>query len=153
MSGVFVEVGWRSGLGAGSREVDTETKKKVTGGRRRRKRGAGGRSRCVRWPRCALCGCVALKSAHLTSSQMVSATEQNNKPKSELFLLLSTADAVDVSRERARLVGLEPDRLVGQVAALAEQNPIDLVPAVVASSHTCKKMIRGIAAEGQREAL
>ena len=41
----------------------------------------------------------------------------------------------------------------GQVAALAEQNPIDLVPAVVASSHTCKKMIRGIAAEGQREAL
>ena len=89
----------------------------------------------------------------MTSPQTVSETVQNNKPKSELFLLLSTADAVDVSRERARLVGLEPDRLVGQVAALAEQNPIDLVPAVVASSHTCKKMIRGIAAEGQREAL
>ena len=153
VSGVFVEVGWRSGLGAGSREVGLETQKNEAGGRRRRKRGAGGRSRCVRWPRCALCGRVALKSAHLTSSQMVSATEQNNKPKSELFLLLSTADAVDVSRERARLVGLEPDRLVGQVAALAEQNPIDLAPAVVASSHTCKKMIRGIAAEGQREAL
>ena len=31
MSGVFVEVGWRSGLGAGSREVDTETKKKSDG--------------------------------------------------------------------------------------------------------------------------
>ena len=28
MSGDFVEVGWRSGLGAGSREVESETKKK-----------------------------------------------------------------------------------------------------------------------------
>ena len=28
MSGDFVEVGWRSGLGAGSREVESETNKK-----------------------------------------------------------------------------------------------------------------------------
>ena len=129
MSGVFVEVGWRSGLGAGSREVGLETQKNEARGRRRRKRGAGGRSRCVRWPRCALCGCAALKSAHLTSPQTVSATVQNNKPKSELFSFFSTADAVDGGQERARLVGLEPGRDVGQVVALAEQNAIDLVPA------------------------
>ena len=82
VSGDFVEVGWRSGLGAGSREVESETKKNEAGSRRRRKRGAGGRSRCVCWPQCALCGCAALKSAHLTSPQTVPATVQNNKPKS-----------------------------------------------------------------------
>ena len=38
------------------------------------------------------------------------------------------------------------------VVALAEQNAIDLVRAVVASSHTCKETFRGIAAEGQTEA-
>ena len=38
------------------------------------------------------------------------------------------------------------------VVALAEQNAIGLVRAVVASSHTCKETFRGIAAEGQTEA-
>ena len=52
-------------------------------------------------------------------------------------------------RRRAGL--LETDRLVGPVIALAEQNAIDLVRAVVASSHTCKETFRGIAAEGQTE--
>ena len=153
VSGVFVEVGWRSGLGAGSREVGLETPKNEARGRRRRKRGAGGRSRCVRWPRCALCGCAALKSAHLTSPQTVSATVQNNKSKSELFLFFSTADAVDGGQDRARLVGLEPGRDVGQVVALAEQNAIDLVPAPCLAAHLRKQTIRGIAAEGQTEAL
>ena len=153
VSGVFVEVGWRSGLGAGSREVGLETPKNEARGRRRRKRGAGGRSRCVRWPRCALCGCAALKSAHLTSPQTVSATVQNNKPKSELFLFFSTADAVDGGQDRARLVGLEPGRDIGQVVALAEQNAIDLVPAPCLAAHLRKQTIRGIAAEGQTEAL
>ena len=68
------------------------------------------------WPQCALCGCAALKSAHLTSPQTVSATVQNNKPKSELFLFFSTADAVDGGQDRARLICLEPGREVGQVA-------------------------------------
>ena len=94
------------------------------------------------WPRCTLCGCVALKSAHLTSPQTVSATVQNNKPKSELFLFFSTADA-------ARPVGLEPGRDVGQVVALAEQNAIDLISAQCLAAHLCKQTIRGIAAEGQ----
>ena len=103
----------------------------------------------MRWPRCALCGCAALKSAHLTSPQTVSATVQNNKPKSELFLFFSTADAVDGGQDRARLVGLEPGRDIGQVVALAEQNAIDLVPAVVASSHTCKRRLGGFVRRGK----
>ena len=107
----------------------------------------------MRWPRCALCGCAALKSAHLTSPQTVPATAQNNKPKSELFSFFSTADAVDGGQERARLVGLEPGRDVGQVVALAEQNAIDLVPAPCLAAHLRKQTIRGLAAEGQTEAL
>ena len=153
MSGDFVEVSWRSGLGAGSREVESETKKNEAGSRRRRKRGAGGRSRCVCWPQCALCGCAALKRAHLTSPQTVSATVQNNKPKSELFLFFSTADAVDGGQDRAQLICLEPGREVGQVVALAEQNAIDLVPAPCLAAHLYKQTIRGIAAEGETEAL
>ena len=108
MSGDFVEVSWRSGLGAGSHEAESETFKNEAGSRRRRKRGAGGRLRCVCWPQGALCGCAALKSAHLTSPQTVSATVQNNKPKSELFLFFSTADAVDGGQDRAQLTGLVP---------------------------------------------
>ena len=108
MSGDFVEVSWRSGFGAGSREVESETAKIEAGSRRRRKGGAGGRSRCVCWPQCALCGCAALKRAHLTSPQTVSATVQNNKPKSELFLFFSTADAVDGDQDRSQLICLEP---------------------------------------------
>ena len=153
MSGDFVEVGWRSGLGAGSREVESETKKNEAGSRRRRKRGTRGRSRCVCWPQCALCGCAALKRAHLTSPQTVSATVQNNKPKSELFLFFSTADAVDGGQDRTQLICLEPGREVGQVVALAEQSTIDLVPAQCLAAHLYKQTIRGIAAEGEIEAL
>ena len=69
----------------------------------------------------------------------------------DLHLSFSTADAVDIRSELTRVVRLEADRLVGPVA-LAEQNTIGLVRAVVASSHTCKEAFRGIAAEGQAEA-
>ena len=51
--------------------------------------------------------------------------------------------AVVVHDERARVVRLEPDQLVGLIVELAEQNAIDLVPAVVASSHTCKRRLGG----------
>ena len=106
------------------------------------------------WPQCALCGCAALKSARLTSPQAVSATVQNNKPKSELFLFFSTADAVDGGQDRAQLICLEPGREVGQVVALAEQNVIDLGPAPSLAAHLYKQQaIRGIAAEGETEAL
>jgi hypothetical protein len=39
------------------------------------------------------------------------------------------------------------------VVALAEQNAIDLVPAPCLAAHLRKQTIRGIAAEGQTEAL
>ena len=75
-----------------------------------------------------------------------------NKARMGLFLSFSTADAVDIRSELTRVVRLEADRLVGPVVALAEQNAIGLVRAVVASSHTCKETFRGIAAEEQTEA-
>ena len=56
-----------------------------------------------------------------------------------LFLSFSTADAVDICSELTRVVRLEADRLVGPVVALAEQNAIGLVRAVVVSSHTPAK--------------
>ena len=75
-----------------------------------------------------------------------------NKARMDLLLSFSTADAVGIRSELTRVVRLEADRLVGPVVALAEQNAIDLVRAVVSSSHTCKETFRGIAAEGQTEA-
>ena len=78
--------------------------------------------------------------------------DPGNKARMDLLLSFSTADAVDIRSELTRVVRLEADRLVGPVVALAEQNAIDLVRAVVASSHTCKETFRGIAAEGQTEA-
>ena len=78
------------------------------------------------------------------------------KARMDLLLSFSTADAVDTRSDLTRVVRLEVDRLVGPVVALAEQNAIGLVPAVVisSSSHTgtCKEAFRGIAAEGQTEA-
>ena len=65
----------------------------------------------------------------------MSATVQNNKPKSELFLFFSTADAVDGGQDRAQLTGLEPDQLVGPVVAFAERNVIDLAPAPYLPEH------------------
>lgn len=61
--------------------------------------------------------------------------------------------AVVVHDERARVVRLEPDQLVGLIVELAEQNAIDLVPAPCLAAHLRKQTIRGIAAEGQTEAL
>ena len=75
--------------------------------------------------------------------------DSENKARMDLFLSFSTADAVDIRSELTRVVRLEADRLVGPVVALAEQNAIGLVRAVVASSHTCKETFRGIAAEGR----
>ena len=78
--------------------------------------------------------------------------DSENKANMDLLLSFSTAGAVDIPNGRTRVVRLEADRLVGPVVALAEQNAIGLVRAVVASSHTCKETFRGIAAEGQTEA-
>ena len=81
------------------------------------------------------------------------ATVQNNKPKVELFLFFLTADAINDGQDRAQLICLEPGREVGQVAAIVEQNVIDLGPAPCLAAHLYKQTIRGIAAEGGAEAL
>ena len=78
--------------------------------------------------------------------------DSKNKARMDLFLSFSTADAVGIRSELTRVVRLEADRLVYLVVSLAEKNAIDLIHAVVASSHTCKETSRGIAAEGQTEA-
>ena len=101
------------------------------------------------WPQRALFGCAALKSAHASSRQTVSAEVAENKPKSGLVRVFLDRSAVEVHAERARVVRLEPDQLVGLVVELAEQNAIDLVPAVVASSHTCKRRLGGFVRRGK----
>ena len=79
--------------------------------------------------------------------------DSENKARMDLRLSFSTANAVDIRSELTRVVRPEAGRLVGPVVALAEQNAIGLVRAVVASSHTtCKETFRGIPAEGQTEA-
>ena len=137
---VFVEVGWRRGLGAEKPRSGSGKAKQGPGGRRRRKRGAGGRERCMRWPRRALFGRAALKSAHSSSRQTVSAEVAENKPKSGLVRVFLDRSAVEVHAERARVVRLEPDQLVGLLVELVEQNAIELVHAPVESQPTfqCK---------------
>ena len=68
VSHAFADLSWRRGLCAKKPRVGIANGGKVTGGRRRRKRGAGGRARCMRWSRRALFGCAALNSAHPTVS-------------------------------------------------------------------------------------
>ena len=82
---VFVDLSWRHGLCAKKSRRGTAIEKKMTGGRRRRERGAGGRARCVWWPRCALLGCAALKSAHLSSRQTVPRRALRKEPRGDLF--------------------------------------------------------------------
>ena len=67
-----------------------------------------------------------------------------NKARMDLLVSFSTAGAVDIRNELTRVARIEADRPVGPVVTLAEQNAIDLVPAVVASSHICKETFRGI---------
>ena len=105
------------------------------------------------WPRRALFGCAALKSAHPSSRQTVPRRCLRKGPKSGLVLVFLDRIAVDMSKERARGVRLDGDHLVGPVVELDEHNAIDLVPAPCLAAHLCKQTIRGIAAEGQTEAL
>ena len=85
VSRVFVEVGWRRGLGAEKPRSGSGKAKQGPGGRRRRKRGAGGRARCMWWPRRALFGCAALKSAHPSSRQTVPRRALRKESRSDFF--------------------------------------------------------------------
>ena len=82
---VFVDLSWRHGLCAKKSRRGTAIEKKMTGGRRRRDRGAGGRARCVWWPRCEHCGCAALKSARAGSRQKVPRRALRKEPRSDFF--------------------------------------------------------------------
>ena len=101
------------------------------------------------WPRRALFGCAALKSAHASSRQTVSAEVAEIKPKSDLAVVFLDRIAVDTSKERVRRVRLDGDHLVGPVVELEEQNAIELVPAPLASSHTCKRRLGGCVRRGK----
>jgi len=85
VSHVFADWSWRRWLCAKKSQRGTAIVKKMTGGRRGRERGAGGRARCVWWPRGALLGCAALKSAHLSSRQTVPRRALRKEPRGDLF--------------------------------------------------------------------
>ena len=153
VSRVFVEVGWRRGLGAEKPRSGIGEQRKEPGGRQRRKRGAGGRARCMRWPRRALLGCAALKSAHPSSRQTVSRRALRKEPRNDLFSCFFIVNEFEIRNELTSHAGLDPDQLVDPVVELAEQNAIELVPAPLVSSHTCKETFRRLCAEGQKEAL
>ena len=59
----------------------------------------------------------------------------------------------EIRNELTSHAGLDPDQLVDPVVELAEQNAIELVPAPLVSSHTCKETFRRLCAEGQKEEL
>ena len=102
------------------------------------------------WPRRALFGCAALKSAHPSSRQTVPRRCLRKGQKSGLVLVFLDRIAVDMSKERARGVRLDGDHLVGPVVELEEQNAIELVPAPLVSSHTCKETFGGFVRRGRK---
>ena len=82
---VFVDLSWPRGLCTKKSRRGTAIEKKMTGGRRTRERGAGGRAQCVWWPRCDHCGCAALKSARAGSRQKVPRRALRKEPRSDFF--------------------------------------------------------------------
>ena len=75
------------------------------------------------------------------------------EPRNDLFSCFLIVNEFEIRNELTSHVGLEPDQLVVPVVELAEQNAIELVPAPLVSSHTCKETFRRLCAEGQKEAL
>ena len=73
------------------------------------------------WPRCALLGCAALKSAHLSSRPTVSCRALRKEPRGDIFVCFLNENEFEIRSELTRHVDLEADQLVGPVVALAEQ--------------------------------
>ena len=107
----------------------------------------------MRWSRCTLFGCAALKSAHPTSRQTVSAEVAEIKPNSGLAVVFLDRIAVDTSKGRVRRVRLDGDHLVGPAVELAEQNAIELDLRNVCRRTGCKVTFRAVGSEVQRESL
>ena len=72
-----------------------------------------------------------------------------NKSKSGLVLVFLDRIAVDISKERALRTRLELDHLAAPVVELAEKNAIELAPAPLVSSHTCKRRLGGFVRRGK----
>ena len=107
----------------------------------------------MRRPRSALLGCKALKCAHLSSRPRVPAEVAEQRARSGLVWVMLDRSAVEVVHdERAQVVRLEPKQLVGPAVEIEQQNAIDLVLAVLASSHTCEDTFGGFL-RSQREVL
>ena len=94
-----------------------------------------------------LCGTEKCPSKFATDR---ASAVSENKPKSCLVLVFLDRIAVDISKERALRARLELDHLVGPVVELEEQNAIELVPAPLVSSHTCKETFGGLVRRGRK---
>ena len=94
-----------------------------------------------------LCGTEKCPSEFATDRV---STVSGNKSKSGLVWVFFDRITVDMSKERARRVRLGGDYLVGPVVELEEQNAIELVPAPLVSSHTCKETFGGFVRRGRK---
>ena len=95
----FAELSRRCGLCVKKSRRGTAIDKKMTGGRRGRERGAGGRARCVWWPRCALLGCAALKSAHLSLRQRDISPGSEKRAASRFFSWFLNGNEFEIRSE------------------------------------------------------
>ena len=107
----------------------------------------------MRWPRCALLGCAALKSAHLSSRQTVPRRALRKEPRGDLFSWFLNENEFEIRSELAWHVDLEADQLVGPVVALAEQNAIELDLRNVCRRKGCDRGLEPLGSEVQRESL
>ena len=109
MSGGFVEVSWRTGLGTGSREVESETKKMRqeagAGGNAARE---GGRDACAGRSTRSVVARHLKEPICLTSPQTVPATVHNNKPKVNCFCSFRPQARAMVARTVPNLSALSP---------------------------------------------
>ena len=151
---VFVDLSWRHRLCAKkSRRGTAIDYKKKTGGRRRRERGAGGRARCVGWPRCELCDCAALKSARVGSRQPVPRRALRKEPRSEFVLRFLNENEFEICNELTWHVYLEAGQLAGPVVDLVEQNAIEMVPAACMSLQRLQRPSEPAEPDREYEAL
>ena len=107
----------------------------------------------MRWARCALLGCAALKSAHLSSRQAVPRRALRKEPRGDLFSWFLNENEFEIRSELTWHVDLEADQLVGPVVALAEQNAIELDLRNVCRRKGCDRGLEPLGSEVQRESL
>ena len=145
----FAELSWRRGLCAKKPRGGLANEKKVTGGRPRRERGAGGRARCMECPWFELCGRAALKSARATSRQTVPRRALRKESRSDIFSCFLVVNEFEIRNELTSHVGREADELVGPVVELVEQNAIELHLWNGCRRNGCKETFRAFGRTGK----